>query len=73
MRQKESMTFDLALRIEARLLHELTPLDDEVEEEDDEDESVVDDFGLDGLMPFIEAEVAPAGVLRTNVLIISSM
>lgn len=68
------MTFDLALRMEARLLHELTPLDDEVEEEDDEDESVVDDFGLDGLTPFVEAdEVAPAGVLRTSVLIMSSI
>jgi hypothetical protein len=68
---------DLALRIEARLLQEETPLlllDEEDEDEDDE-ESVEEDLGLDGLAPLGMAEVSPpgGGELFTNVFIINSM
>lgn len=67
---------DLALRIEARLLQEETPLlllDDE-DEEEDEDESV-DDLGLDGLAPLGMAEpvIPGCGELFTSVFIINSM
>ena len=62
--------------MDARLPHELTPLDDEEDEEEDEDEdeSVDDDFGLDGLMfvPPVVVVAAP-GELRTSVFMISSM
>ena len=68
---------DLALRIEARLLQEETPLlllDEEDEDEDDE-ESVEEDLGLDGLAPLGMAEVVipGGGELFTNVFIINSM
>jgi len=68
---------DLALRIEARLLQEETPLlllDEEDEDEDDE-ESVEEDLGLDGLAPLgmAEAAIPGGGELFTNVFIINSM
>lgn len=68
---------DLALRIEARLLHEDTPLlllDDE-EEDDDDEESVEEDLGLDGLAPLgtAEAVMPGGGELFTSVFMINSM
>ena len=65
--------------MDARLPHELTPLDedeeeDEEDEDDEEDESVDDDFGLDGLMPAVVVAAAPfGGELRTRVFMMSSM
>lgn len=68
---------DLALRIEARLLQEETPLlllDDE-DEDEDEEESVDEDLGLDGLAPLGMAEpvIPGCGELFTSVFMINSM